>query len=238
MIQERTSIASLNIVIPVYNEGENITAVHREIKEWVKADHRIIVVYDFEGDSTVPVVKGLQQEDPSLLLVRNAFGRGVLNAIKTGFNASTKGPCLVVMGDLSDDLSCVDAMIERYAQGYSVICGSRYMKGGRQLGGPFLKRTLSRIACVSLYYLCGVPTRDVTNNFKLYDKELLDEIIIESEGGFEVAMEITVKAFRKGRPICEVPTTWRDRTAGQSRFLLWKWIPHYLKWYRFAIIGW
>jgi hypothetical protein len=139
------------------------------------------------------------------------------------------------MGDLSDDLSVVDVMVEKYRQGFKVVCGSRYMKGGRQIGGPFLKRTLSRCAGLSLYYLFRVPTHDITNNFKLYDKALLDKLVIESQGGFEIAMEIVVKAFKNGYPICEVPTTWHDRTAGESRFRLWKWLPYYLKWYFFAI---
>jgi dolichol-phosphate mannosyltransferase len=139
------------------------------------------------------------------------------------------------MGDLSDDLSIVDAMLERYERGYKIVCASRYMKGGRQIGGPLVKRTLSRWAGLSLYYLAGLPTHDVTNNFKLYDKALLDEIPIESLGGFELAMELTVKAFKKGYSICEVPAVWQDRTAGASRFKLWKWLPHYLRWYLYAL---
>ena len=60
-------------------------------------------------------------------------------------------------------------------------------------------------------------------------------MVIESKGGFDVAMEITVKAFKKGYPICEVPVTWKDRTAGKSKFKLWRWLPYYLKWYLYAI---
>jgi len=225
----------LNIVIPVYNEGENIGRLYQEIKSKVKTPHRILIIYDIDEDNTLPVVKALQMKDDRLILVKNIYGNGVLNAIKSGFKSVSNGPCLVVMGDLSDDLSMVDVMVEKYRQGFKVVCGSRYMKGGKQIGGPFLKRTLSRCAGLSLYYLFRVPTHDITNNFKLYDKSLLDELVIESQGGFEVAMEITVKAFKKGYLICEVPTTWHDRTAGESRFRLWKWLPYYLKWYFFAM---
>ncbi len=225
---------SLTIVIPVYNEGENIESVYREIKLKVTVDHRIHVIYDFDEDNTLPVVRALQRDDDRLVLIKNSMGRGVLNALKSGFRSAPPGPCLVVMGDLSDDLSVVPLMLKKFREGYKVVCGSRYMRGGRQIGGPLLKRTLSRCAGLSLYYLTGIPTHDVTNNFKLYDKGFLDEVTIESHGGFEVAMELTVKAFKKGYPICEVPTTWHDRSAGQSRFRLWKWMPHYLKWYVYA----
>lgn len=225
----------LSIIIPVYNEGDNIAKVHSEITAKIKAPHRIFVVYDFDEDNTLPVARGLQKNDPNLTLVKNNRGRGVLNAMRSGFDQVRSGPCLIVMGDLSDDLSNVDLMLEKYREGFKVICGSRYMKGGRQEGGPLLKRTLSRLAGVSLNWFFRFPVHDVTNNFKMYDKALIEEVGIESVGGFEMAMEITVKAFKKDYPICEVPTTWKDRSSGQSRFKLWKWLPLYLKWYFFAI---
>ena len=152
-----------------------------------------------------------------------------------GFNSIKSGPVLVVMADLSDDLTIVDKMYEEYLGGAQVVCGSRYMKGGKQIGGPLLKRVLSRIAGTSLYYIRRVPTHDATNNYRLYDKKLLDQIVIESTGGFEVAMEITAKAFIMGARIVEIPTVWRDREAGKSNFKLWKWLPSYLRWYFYAL---
>src|SRR2546430_5460843 len=58
---------------------------------------------------------------------------------------------------------------------------------------------------------------------------------MESAAGFELALELTVKAHALGLPIAEVPTIWRDRTAGESRFRLTKWLPHYLRWYRYGM---
>lgn len=225
----------LTVIVPVYNEGDNIGRVHAEIQSKIKTPHRILVVYDFEEDNTLPVVHRLQKKDRKLFLVKNKWGRGALNALKSGFAEVKSGPCLVVMGDLSDDLSVVDEMMAKYKEGYKVVCGSRYMKGGRQEGGPFLKRMLSRLAGMSLHWFFRFPVHDVTNNFRLYDKALIDAVGIESRGGFELAMEITVKAVKKGYPVCEIPTHWRDRTAGQSRFRLFKWLPFYLRWYFYAV---
>ena len=168
-------------------------------------------------------------------LVRNSLGRGALNAIRTGFKEAHGPAVLVCMADLADDLSAVPPMLEKFRQGDDVVCGSRYMRGGRQIGGPLLKRSLSRLAGVSLHYLAGMPTHDVTNSFKMYRKALLDRLTIESSGGFEVGMEIVVKTFAAGGRISEVPSTWTDRMAGTSRFRLWTWLPHYLKWYFFAL---
>jgi hypothetical protein len=139
------------------------------------------------------------------------------------------------MADLSDDLADVPAMLDLYRQGYRVVCASRYMPGGKQIGGPPLKRFLSRAAGLSLRWMTGFPTHDATNNFRLYDAALVNEMGIESEKGFEIALELTAKAFARREPIAQIPTTWRDRTAGESRFRLWKWLPCYLRWYRYAL---
>ena len=96
---------------------------------------------------------------------------------------------------------------------------------------------MSRTAGLSLHWLGGMPIHDPTNNFRLYSKRLLERVTIESTGGFELGIELTVKAHLMGMRIAEVPTTWRDRTAGESRFKLWQWLPRYLKWYWRGIGG-
>ena len=227
----------LNIVIPVYNEAENIKNTISEINQRVSTPHKIFIIYDFDEDNTLPVVRNLMKEQNNIELVKNKYGKGVLNAIKTGFENIKEGVILVVMADLSDDLSKVDEMFEKISEGYDIVCGSRYMKGGRQIGGPRFKKLLSRLAGVSLHYLTGIPTHDITNSFKMYTKKVLDDIKIESNGGFELGMEIVIKAFFKGYKITEVPCVWRDRSAGKSRFKLWKWLPNYIYWYLFAISG-
>ncbi len=225
----------LYIITPVFNEGDNFPELYKEVKRHIKTPHKLVVVYDFDKDNTVPVVKRYQKKDKDLILHKNTIGRGALNALLSGFKYVKSGPILVIMADLSDDLRIVDNMYDLYLKGAAVVCGSRYMKGGKQFGGPLLKRTLSHLAGVSLYWIRRFPTHDVTNNFKLYDKNFIDSIKIESKGGFEIAMEITVKAFKKGQVIKEVPSTWRDRTAGEANFQLWKWLPSYLRWYFYAL---
>jgi len=191
----------------------------------------VLVVYDFDGDTTVPVVERLRREIPELRAFRNRLGRGVINALKAGLAGSRAPFVVVTMADGSDDPADIDRMYRAAVAGADVVAGSRYMRGGRQLGGPFLKRTLSRVAGLSLHWVAGVPTHDSTNSFRLYSRRLLDQVSIESSGGFELGIELTVKAHELGLKVAEVPTTWHDRTAGQSRFRMWVWIPHYLRWY-------
>jgi glycosyltransferase involved in cell wall biosynthesis len=225
----------LTIVIPVYNEGAGFEDLWRELDTHLKFPFRAIVVYDFDEDNTVPAVKAVMARgEERLSLVKNTIRRGVVGALLTGFREVSSGPLLVVMADLSDDLAQVSRMLELYRQGNHVVVGSRYMKGGRIVNGPVLKQGLSRMAGVSLHWLRGIPTHDATNAFKIYDGAMLRQFKLESERGFELNLEITVKAFLAGYRIVEIPSVWRDRTQGKSKFKLWAWLPHYLRWYFYA----
>ena len=227
----------LAIVLPVYNEGEAVEPVLRALAAGVRTAHELVVVYDFDGDTTVPVIARLTAEIPGLRGLRNDLGRGVLNAMKAGIEGTTAPYVLISMADGSDEPRIVDPMVELARAGADVVAASRYMKGGRQIGGPPFKRLMSRTAGLTLHWFAGVPTHDPTNNFKLYSRRFLEATPIESTAGFELALELTVKATLAGRRVAEVPTTWRDRTAGQSNFKLRKWLPHYLHWYRVGVTG-
>ncbi|MEK6719233.1 MAG: glycosyltransferase family 2 protein [Chloroflexota bacterium] len=227
----------VSIVLPVFNEGESVEPVLRALSSGVTAQHELIVVWDFDGDTTRPVVERLAGEIPGLRGVRNDLGRGVLNAMKAGIAAARAPYVLISMADGSDEPHVVDPMLALARGGADVVSASRYMPGGRQIGGPALKRLMSRVAGLTLHWFAGVPTHDPTNNFKLYARRYLEEVTVESTAGFELALELTVKATLAGRTVAEVPTTWRDRTAGQSNFRLRKWLPHYLRWYAAAFRG-
>ena len=221
----------LSIVLPVYNEGEAVVPVLRALSAGVSTPHELVVVYDFDGDTTVPVIAELASELPRLRGLRNDLGRGVLNAMKAGIAGTAAPYVLISMADGSDEPHIVDAMVALARQGADVVAASRYMRGGHQLGGPPLKRLMSRTAGLTLHWFARVPTHDPTNNFKLYSRRFLESVTIESKAGFELALELTVKATVAGYRIAELPTTWRDRTAGQSNFRLREWLPHYIRWY-------
>jgi dolichol-phosphate mannosyltransferase len=226
---------SLTVIIPVYNEGQNFPLLWNQLTSQIRSSFLAYAVYDFDGDDTVPVVQRIIAEgETRLRLVKNSVRKGVVGAIQTGFRQVEHGPVLVVMADLSDDLGRVDEMLALYRQGYQVVVGSRYMKGGGIEGGPWFKQFLSRMAGLTLHWFRGIPTHDATNAFKIYDSDMLKSFAIESQKGFELNLEITAKAFLTGYRIVEVPSLWKDRTHGKSRFRLWAWLPHYLKWYFYA----
>ena len=224
----------LSIVMPVYNEGKIIGQTIRQVESQVKIPHELLIIYDMDEDTTVPVVEKLQKKYPSVRLVKNIFGKGALNALKTGLKLAKGESVCVMMADLTDDPKILDKMMDKFDQGYDVIAASRYMRGGQQIGGPLVKQVLSRVAGISLHFLAGLSTHDATNSFRLYSRKFLRNVKIESDGGFELALELTVKAHFDGYRVTEVPTTW-TYSAKESRFYLKKWLPKYLKWYLWAI---
>lgn len=226
----------LSLVCPVYNEAANIAPLVERLTREIALTSELVVVYDRDDDDTLPVLARLRPPF-EVRTIRNRFGRGALGAIKTGFEEARGEATLVIMADLSDDLRVVPRMFELVRSGHDIVCGSRYMPGGRQIGGPVLKGLLSRAAGISLHALAGVPTHDVTNSFKMYRTGFLRSLTFESSGGFEIGMEAVVKAYVSGGRIAEVPSTWTDRVAGSSRFRLWRWLPKYLRWYLYAFRG-
>jgi glycosyltransferase involved in cell wall biosynthesis len=225
----------ISIVVPVYQEAENIQGFLRDLEDQLREPHEVLLVYDFPEDNTLPAVAAMQPPCPNVRPVHNTLGKGVLNALKAGFRASRGDVVVVMMADRSDEPADVTALAALVRGGADVVAGSRYVRGGRQEGGPFLKRQFSWLAGISLYYLAGLPIHDATNNFRAYSRRVIEQIPIEGAASFAVALELTLKAHWRGWRIAEVPTTWHDRTAGRSRFRLFAWLPHYLRWYLLAL---
>jgi hypothetical protein len=220
----------VQLLVPIYNEGENVVVLHRKLREEQVPYDRLRFVYDRDDESALPFLAKLAAEDPRVEAVKNDYGPGVIKALRFGFDHVDPGPVIVLMGDLSDKLSIVPEMLRLWREGATLVSPSRYMPGGVQHGGGLVKAGLSRLAGKSLGWL-GFPTSDPTNNFKLYDGAWLRQQKIESDGGFEVALELSYKAFVQRQPIRQLPTEWFDRTSGESRFRLRAWLPRYLRWW-------
>src|SRR3990167_4850842 len=117
----------LSIVMPVYNEGKIIGQTIRQVESEVKIPHELLIIYDMDEDTTVPVVKKLQKKFPQVKLVKNIYDKGALNAIKTGLKEAKGETVCVMMADLTDDPKVLNKMVEKFDQGYDIVAASRYM---------------------------------------------------------------------------------------------------------------
>jgi glycosyltransferase involved in cell wall biosynthesis len=122
----------ISLVVPVFNEADNIQPFLRDVEAHVREPHEVLLVYDFPDDTTLPAVAGMQPPAANVRLVHNTLGRGVLNALKAGFHASAGDVVVVMMADRSDEPRDVSAMAKLVREGADVVAGSRYCRGGRQ----------------------------------------------------------------------------------------------------------
>jgi len=223
----------LDIIIPVYNEGDNISEVLKLLDEKVKTPFRLLICYDFDEDNTLPALDDCKVRY-EIVRVKNR-GQGVHGAIVTGFEMSDADCVVVFAADDTYNQHILDKMYREFKDGCDVVVASRFMKGGSMEGCPWLKSVLTRLASFTLFRLSGVPVRDATNGFRLFSRRLLDSVLIESRVGFTYSLELLVKCERLGWKIGEIPCRWLERVKGKSRFRVVRWLPHYLKWYVYGL---
>jgi dolichol-phosphate mannosyltransferase len=222
-----------DVVIPVFNEGENIRNVLDSFKQ-ISLPLHILICYDFDGDDTLAALQGYDAHPMQVSLVRN-HNRGVLEAVRVGFAASTAPYVITYPADDDYNGARLETLIRMGREGFDIVSASRFMPGGSMVGCPWLKAVLVRAGAFFLYYCARVPTRDATNGLRLFSRRVLQQIPIESRTGFAYSLELLAKVHRLSWPIAETPFLWREREKGQSRFRVIGWLPEYLRWVFYAL---
>ena len=225
---------ALDIVIPVYNEGENIINLLQTLKREVATPFQCLICYDFEEDNTLSALQRAGTQGVSVRYIKNN-GQGPHAAIMTGFAAATAPAVLMFPADEAYNANIIDAIYKKFTEGNDVVVASRFAHGGSLKGGPPLKSALVRIASFLLHTVVGLPATDATYGLRLFSKKILDTVVIESTAGFTYAIELLVKCHRLRWGIGEVPARWHVREKGVSRFRLRQWLPHYTKWFLYAL---
>lgn len=207
----------------------------QRIDETIKFPYECLVVVDSKYDSTIKKLTHLKLKKGELKVLINTKSKGFSNAIKLGFSNSSSDILLITMADGSDDPNTIPLLVSLVERGIAVACASRYTYGGQQIGAPFLKSFLSKMAGKSFKFFTGSGTTDCTNNYKAFSKDFISNIDISASTGFEIGMELVAKARRSNLPIAETPTVWIERQYGKSKFDVSKQIKPYLKWYLYGV---
>lgn len=224
----------VDIILPVYREQENIERVLSGIKQNVKVKASVILVFYSRNDPTIPVVKRVKKKYPNVKMLVSPR-KGLASQFKYGFKKTASEIIITMMSDLSDDPRDIDRMVKKIDEGYDFVCASRYIEKGQRNGGSKLKAALSYLGCESLYLFTGLKSHDATNAFKAFRRTLLNSIDVESEVGYELPLELIVKAHLTGAKITEIPTIWTERDKGYSKFKLLAYIPNYFRWYIYGV---
>jgi len=224
----------LEIIIPVFNEGENVIKLMKSFRDFVKTKMRVLFCYDLETDDIFKYKDKFKEFNFEIILVKN-LSRGPCSAIKEGFKIGNSDCVIVYPADDFINFGILDLMYNHYLDGSHVVAASRFIEGGSMKNCPILKSILVRFASFSLYCLSSIPIKDASNGFRLFSRKLLNEIVIESEVGFAYSLELLAKCNRLGYKISELPAQWEERSEGSSRFKIFSWLPQYLKWYIYGL---
>lgn len=228
-------MTELDIVVPVYNESDNIIPFLLSLKKYIKTTFRVLICFDFHEDTTLSAIRknSAALSEIAINCIQNQ-GSGPHGAVISGFKAANARAVLVMPADDYENASAVDSMMVELRKGADIVCASRLMPGGSMRNCPLLKNILVRTAGFTLHHFARLPTHDATNGFRLFSKALLDQTIIESTAGFTYSIELLVKAHRIQKRIVETPAHWIERSQGKSRFRVLKWLLPYLRWYVYA----
>ena len=145
-------LLSVDLVIPVYNEGENILAVLASIEASVATPARVFICYDFEGDNTLTAIRDHWNGKLPIEFVRNPT-RGAHSAVMTGLRHGSAPYAIMFPADDDYNAGILDAMVAKATEGAEIVCASRFMRGGSMVGCPWLKAVLVRTAAITLRVL-------------------------------------------------------------------------------------
>ena len=224
----------LEILVPIYNEGESIVNLLKLFNKYIKTEFRVLFCYDKDDDNIFQFEKKFKEFSFEIELVKNPL-QGPCEAIKKGLYFGNSDCVIVYPAD--DFLNCglIDVMYKKFTQGNDIVVASRFIKGGSMKNCPIIKSILVRLASSSLYLLSSIPVKDASNGFRLFSRKLLGRVNIESKVGFAYSLELLSKCNRLKFNIAEIPAQWEERSEGSSRFKIFSWLPQYLRWYFYGL---
>ncbi len=209
------------VVLPTYNEAENITRLVPELLALPDA-LRVLVVDDASPDGTGRLADELAAAHPGRVEVLHRSGKlGLGTAYLTGFQRAFELGAdfiLTMDADFSHQPRYIPAMLARSADG-DLIIGSRYVPGGGVLDSPFRRRLLSRMANAAAHLFLGLKARDVTAGFRLYRREALRSLPLDRifSSGYSFLIEMLFLIEARGWRVSEVPIIFQDRARGESK---------------------
>ena len=211
----------LSIVIPAYNEEESISETIDQIEEAfskVNIDHEIFVVNDNSKDNTEEVLKQLAAKYPSLKYETNLGPNGFGYAVRYGLDRFSGDCVAVMMADLSDSPYDLIRYYTTMVEGnYDCVFGSRFIKGGKVIDYPWVKKVINRIANFIIRMVMRIKYNDTTNAFKLYKREVINGVKPILSPHFNLTIELPLKAIIRGYSYTIVPNSWTNRKYGVSK---------------------
>jgi dolichol-phosphate mannosyltransferase len=220
----RGALPSAWLILPTYNEAENLEAIVRAALPQLAGtglEHRILVVDDGSPDGTGQIADRLAAEMAELRVLHRPAKEGLGRAYLAGFEvALAEGADLLLEmdSDFSHDPADLPRLIAA-ADAADLVLGSRYVPGGGIENWGVVRRTLSRGGSWYARVVLGVPVRDLTGGFKCFNRRVLETIDLNGvhADGYGFQIEISYRAIQAGFSVTEVPIRFRERREGHSK---------------------
>ncbi len=209
------------VVLPTYNESDNIETVLRRVRDALPGGS-VLVVDDASPDGTAEVAERVGKELGRIELLRREAKAGLGSAYRAGFRwGLDRGfdACVEMDADLSHDPGALPALVAPLERGFELSIGSRYVDGGSIPNWAWHRRLLSRGGNVYASGLLGLGVTDSTSGFRAYAAALLDRLDLDAvrADGYGFQIEMTYRAKQAGAPVVEVPIRFVDREVGESK---------------------
>lgn len=210
------AVETLSIVVPTFNERENLSRLVEAIDREAPIAYEVIVVDDASPDGTGDLARELSRLYPVRLRERSGR-RGLGSAYRDGFGLA-QGDAIVQMdADLSHDPGALPELVQAVQQGAGVAVGSRYRPGGSSEGWPLHRRAISRTANVLAGGVVGLGVKDATSGYRCIARGCTDVVRETSADGFAFQIEVLSNARDRGIDVKEVPICFRGRRQGDSK---------------------
>ncbi|MBS7654143.1 MAG: polyprenol monophosphomannose synthase [Candidatus Bathyarchaeia archaeon] len=212
----------LAIILPTYNESENIEDLILAIED-LNIDLNILVIDDSSPDGTSEIVRRLQKRFSNVMLIVRQCKMGLGTAIRDGFkflmSLPDKPKYIVTMdADFSHDPKDVQRLLERAKEGYDIVVGSRYMKGGEIMGWSFSRRITSKMANKMAKATIRLPISDFTSGFRCYSMDYVQKTLPNLQSKtFEIQIETLKQAKILKMKVAEIPIMFINRKRGKSK---------------------
>jgi dolichol-phosphate mannosyltransferase len=225
------------VVIPTYNEKENIADLIHAIEALKMEKMQIVVVDDNSPDGTAQIVEGLNNKYRNITVVKRAGKEGIGSAIIAGIGKSLEfKDCKYIVtmdGDFSHDPKEMSGLLDAAKEGVDLVQGSRYLKGGKIVGWPFRRKLVSFGANLLCRILFRFGMTENTTFYRVYSRRLAEKIVEMLKcTGFELAIKTAFIAKKNKFIIKEVPITFTERQKGKSKLKpshILRWIGSILK---------
>ena len=212
---------NLSVVIPAYNEEQNIGRCLEELRHVLRdkyhIPYEIIVVNDNSTDGTEDVIRAEMERDPAVRLLNRTPPGGFGRAVRAGVEAVGGDVVVIYMADLSDDPEDVVAYYRKIGEGYDCVYGSRFVRGAAVENYPRLKRVVNRVVNTCVRLLFWTRFNDLTNAFKAYRTDVVRDCGPYRSCHFNITLEMSLGALIRRYNIAQVPIRWYGRTWGSSK---------------------